>query len=353
MQLCLMIEGQEGVSWPQWLALAEACERHGVPALFRSDHYMNLDLEHPERAALDAWGTTCALAAVTSKLELGTLVSPATFRHPSNLAKLVVTADHVSGGRVTLGVGAGWHEREHEAYGFEFADTQTRMDVLEEQVQIVLGNWGDGRFSFTGRHYTLKDLQAEPKPVRRPHPPLIIGGSGGPRSAKLAATYADEYNTPFPSVRNVSERRERVDRACEQAGRERLPFSIMTSRRGRRRRTRAAGARGAARREDGRRARRAAVGSAPRLGRRHRRSGNRATARVTRCRRRARHVPAAAARRPRGGRAAGRGAGAAGYLTICAPDVCCTDTVADCAVTTGAPTRWTWPAAGRHCERAD
>ena len=100
MQLCLMIEGQEGVSWPQWVALAEACERHGIPALFRSDHYMNLDGEHPERGSLDAWGTICALAAITSTLRLGTLVSPATFRHPSVLARLVVTADHISGGRV-------------------------------------------------------------------------------------------------------------------------------------------------------------------------------------------------------------------------------------------------------------
>ena len=110
-QLCLMIEGQEDVSWPQWLAVAGACERHGVPALFRSDHYMNLDLQHPERTALDAWGTICGLAAVTSTIELGTLVSPATFRHPSNLAKLVTTADQISGGRISLGLGAGWHDR--------------------------------------------------------------------------------------------------------------------------------------------------------------------------------------------------------------------------------------------------
>ena len=111
MQLCLMIEGQEDVSWPQWLALAQACERSGIPALFRSDHYMNLDGQFPDRVALDAWGTICGLAAVTTKLRLGTMVSPATFRHPSNLAKLVVTADHISGGRVELGLGAGWHER--------------------------------------------------------------------------------------------------------------------------------------------------------------------------------------------------------------------------------------------------
>src|ERR1700716_569377 len=100
MDLCLMIEGQEGVTWPQWAALAGACEEHGIPALFRSDHYMNLDGQHPERGSLDAWGTLCALAAVTSTLRLGTMVSPATFRHPSELAKLVVTADHASGGRI-------------------------------------------------------------------------------------------------------------------------------------------------------------------------------------------------------------------------------------------------------------
>jgi F420-dependent oxidoreductase-like protein len=227
-QLCLMIEGQEGVSWPQWQALAEACERHGIPALFRSDHYMNLDGQHPERGSLDAWGTLCALAAVTSTLELGTMVSPATFRHPSELAKLVVTADHVSGGRVSLGLGAGWHEREHEAYGFPFADTRTRMDVLEEQIQIVLGSWDDADFTFDGAHYRLEDLDAQPKPVQRPHPPLILGGSAGRRSARLAAQYGNEYNTPFASLEQAVERRANVLVACEQIGRDPIPFSIMT-----------------------------------------------------------------------------------------------------------------------------
>ena len=120
MELCLMIEGQEGVSWDEWLALAQACEASGIPALFRSDHYLNLDGQHPERGALDAWGTICALAARTTTLRLGTMVSPASFRHPSVLAKLVTTADHVSAGRVELGLGAGWHEREHEAHGFPY-----------------------------------------------------------------------------------------------------------------------------------------------------------------------------------------------------------------------------------------
>jgi F420-dependent oxidoreductase-like protein len=228
-QLCLMIEGQEDVTWPQWLALAKACEQHEIPALFRSDHYMNLDLQHPERAALDAWGTTCALAAVTSKLRLGTMVSPATFRHPSQLAKLVVTADHVSEGRIELGLGAGWHEREHEAYGFPFAPLRTRIDVLEEQLQIILGSWTTQPFSFDGQHYVLRDLIAQPKPVQRPHPPLIMGGSAGPRSASMAARFADEYNTPFPTLEQVVQHRDRISRACEEAGREPIPFSIMTA----------------------------------------------------------------------------------------------------------------------------
>jgi F420-dependent oxidoreductase-like protein len=228
MDLCLMIEGQEGVTWPQWIALAQACEEHGIPALFRSDHYMNLDGQHPERGSLDAWGTLCALAAVTSTVRLGTMVSPATFRHPSELAKLVVTADHASGGRIELGLGAGWHEREHQAYGFPFPPTRTRMDILEEQLQVVLGSWTETDFNFRGEHYELSHLDAQPKPVQQPHPPLIMGGVAGPRSAALAAHYADEYNTVFPTVDDIRTRRAAIAEACERAGREPLPLSIMT-----------------------------------------------------------------------------------------------------------------------------
>ena len=222
-----MIEGQEGVTWPQWRALVAACEQHGIPALFRSDHYQNLDGEHPERGALDAWGTTNALAALTTTLRLGTLVSPASFRHPSVLGKLVVTADHVSGGRIDLGIGAGWHQREHEAYGFPFEPTRVRMDVLEEQLQVLMGTWSDGSFSFDGRHYVLADLDAQPKPVQRPHPPLLMGGSAGPRSAALAARFADEYNTPFPALEDVARLRSAIVEACERAGRDPIPFSAM------------------------------------------------------------------------------------------------------------------------------
>ncbi len=227
MDLCLMIEGQEGVTWPQWGALAATCEQHGIATLFRSDHYMNLDGQHPERGSLDAWGTLNALAAVTSTLRLGSLVSPASFRHPSVLAKLVVTADHVSGGRIDLGLGAGWHEREHEAYGFPFLATRTRVDVLEEQLQVVLGAWENEPFAMRGQHYVLSDLDAQPKPVQQPHPPLIMGGNAGPRSAALAARYADEYNTAFPSLEAARERRTKVQEACERASRDPIPFSAM------------------------------------------------------------------------------------------------------------------------------
>jgi F420-dependent oxidoreductase-like protein len=229
MQLCLMIEGQEGVSWEQWLALARACEQHDVPALFRSDHYLNLDGRDLTRPALDAWGTISALAASTGTVRLGTLVSPVTFRHPSNLAKLVATGDRVSGGRIELGLGAGWHEREHEAYGFEFPPVSARLEMLEEQLQVVLGSWRQAPFSFDGRHYRLDAVDPQPKPVQEPHPPVIMGGNAGPRSAALAARYADEYNTAFPTADQVRQRRARIAEACERAGRDRIPFSVMTA----------------------------------------------------------------------------------------------------------------------------
>jgi len=227
-ELCLMIEGQEGVTWPQWRALAAACEEHGIPTLFRSDHYQNLDGQHPNRGSLDAWGTIIALSALTTDLRLGTLVTPASFRHPSILAKLVVTADHVSGGRIDLGLGAGWHEREHEAYGFPFLPAAERIDVLEEQLEILMGTWSEDDFSFKGKYYELSRLNAQPKPVQRPRPPLIMGGNAGPRSAALAVRFADEYNTPFPSLDQIRTRKANIDQAFERAGRDPIPFSIMT-----------------------------------------------------------------------------------------------------------------------------
>ncbi|HEX5608528.1 MAG TPA: TIGR03560 family F420-dependent LLM class oxidoreductase [Solirubrobacterales bacterium] len=224
-----MIEGQEDVTWPDWLALAAACEEHGVGTMFRSDHYLSVD-DRRERGSLDAWGTIAALAAVTERLRLGTMVSPATFRHPAVLAKAAVTADHVSGGRVEVGIGAGWWEREHELYGFDLPPTGPRLDALEEQMQIVRGHWDPGPFSFEGEHYRAHELDALPKPVQQPRPPLILGGRGGPRSLRLAARYADEYNTVMSTAAQIAELRERLDRACEAEGRDpaSLPLSMMT-----------------------------------------------------------------------------------------------------------------------------
>jgi alkanesulfonate monooxygenase SsuD/methylene tetrahydromethanopterin reductase-like flavin-dependent oxidoreductase (luciferase family) len=219
-----MIEGQEGVTWPQWQAIAAACEQHGVGSLFRSDHYLPLD-GHEERPVLDAWGTLCALAATTTTLRLGTLVSPATFRHPAVVAKLAVTADQVSGGRVALGLGAGWHLREHEAYGFPFPATGERLDVFAEQLEIVRGLWRDGSFRFEGGHYRVGPVDAQPKPQA---PWLIVGGLARPRSAALAARFADEYNTVFATAAECRERRAAVERAWRDAGRSDLRFSLMT-----------------------------------------------------------------------------------------------------------------------------
>src|SRR3954468_13452030 len=165
-RVALMIEGQEDVTWDDWVALADACERSGVEALFRSDHYVSV-MGAGERGSLDAWGTISALAARTSTLRLGTMVSPSSFRHPSVLAKLVATADHVSGGRIELGLGTGWSEVEDTAYGFPFLSMKERMDVLEEQLEIIHeGHWHDGPFSFKGTFYELEELRARPQPVR-------------------------------------------------------------------------------------------------------------------------------------------------------------------------------------------
>jgi F420-dependent oxidoreductase-like protein len=228
MRFAVMIEGQEDVTWEDWLALAETCERLGFEALFRSDHYLSVDGAR-ERGALDAWATLCGLAAVTSTLRLGTLVSPATFRHPSVLAKMAVSADHISGGRVEVGIGTGWNAPEHEAYGFPFPPMKTRMDRLAEQLEIIGGSWADGAFTFHGEHYSVDYLDARPKPVQKPHPPLVMGGKAGPRSAALAARWASEYNVLHVTPDEARARRERLREACREAGRDpdTLRLSLM------------------------------------------------------------------------------------------------------------------------------
>jgi alkanesulfonate monooxygenase SsuD/methylene tetrahydromethanopterin reductase-like flavin-dependent oxidoreductase (luciferase family) len=210
-----MIEGQEGVTWEQWVALARACEASGVDTLYRSDHYLTIG-RGSGAGSLDAWTTIAALAAVTTTLRLGTLVSPVTFRPASVLAKSVVTADHISGGRVELGIGAGWFEAEHEAYGFPFTTARERVALLAEQIETIVRQW-------------TEDERVQPKPVQQPHPPLIVGGNAKPGTLRPAARWADEYNTNGAGPEECRRRRERVDRACEEAGRDpaTLPMSLM------------------------------------------------------------------------------------------------------------------------------
>jgi alkanesulfonate monooxygenase SsuD/methylene tetrahydromethanopterin reductase-like flavin-dependent oxidoreductase (luciferase family) len=215
MRVCLMIEGQEGVSWDQWVSLARAAEEANLDGLFRSDHYRSIVRGEPA-GSLDAWATLAGLAAVTRRIKLGTMVSPVTFRRVPVIAKMVTTVDHISGGRVELGLGAGWFEAEHAAYGFEFPPVRERMDELDRQLAEIVRHW-DGA------------PEIQPKPLQRPHPPIIVGGSAKPRTVRAAVAHADEYNTVWPTVDEVRERKRAVDEAARKAGREPLRFSMMTS----------------------------------------------------------------------------------------------------------------------------
>jgi F420-dependent oxidoreductase-like protein len=230
MRFCLMLEGQEGVTWEQWLAAAETAERLGFEALFTSDHYLS-EQGGPDRGSSDAWTMLGALAARTSTIRLGTLVSPVTFREPAVLAKAATTVDRISGGRVELGMGAGWWEEEHITHGFAFPSVAERFERLEEQLAIVDGLSTQDLFSFPGKHYRLTDATFWPKPVQHPRMPIILGGTTvGPWMQRLIATYADEFNTVGGTVDQVRERLRRARAAVARAGRgqETLCTSFMT-----------------------------------------------------------------------------------------------------------------------------
>jgi alkanesulfonate monooxygenase SsuD/methylene tetrahydromethanopterin reductase-like flavin-dependent oxidoreductase (luciferase family) len=213
MRVCLMLEGQEGIGWEQWLALAHAAEAAGLEALFRSDHYRSIVRGDPA-GSLDAWTILGALAARTERLRLGTMVSPVTFRPAPVLAKAVVTVDHISGGRVELGIGAGWYEPEHSSYGFAFPPPRERFDLLEGQLEQIERQWTHA-------------ADVWPKPVQKPRPPVIVGGRARPRSLRAAIRFADEYNTVSPTVEEARVRRHALDDAALAAGRAPLRFSMM------------------------------------------------------------------------------------------------------------------------------
>lgn len=231
MELRVFTEPQQGASYDDLLAVAQLCEELGFGAFFRSDHYLKMGGVSGLPGPTDAWITLAGIARETSRIRLGTLVTSATFRLPGPLAISVAQVDQMSGGRVELGIGTGWYPNEHDAYGIPFGESfGVRFERLEEQLDIVKGLWttpeGD-TFSYDGQHYRLKDSPALPKPLQRPHPPVILGGFGPKRTPRLAARHADEYNVPFAPTNIVSDRIEAVRIACEKAGRD--PSTLVLS----------------------------------------------------------------------------------------------------------------------------
>ncbi|MGB8649782.1 MAG: LLM class F420-dependent oxidoreductase [Mycobacteriales bacterium] len=219
MQLRIFTEPQQGATYDDLLRVARATEDLGFDAFFRSDHYLTIGGDGGV-GSTDAWVTLAGLARETSRIRLGTLVTPATFRLPGPLAISVAQVDQMSGGRVELGLGTGWYDAEHTAYGIPFPPVGERFDRLEEQLQVVRGLWAaEGPFSFAGEHYQLTDSPALPKPVQRPGPPIVMGGFGARRTPRLAATYADEYNVPFASLADTTAAFDRVRAACADSGR--------------------------------------------------------------------------------------------------------------------------------------
>ena len=220
MDLRIFTEPQQGATYDELLAVARTAESAGFDAFFRSDHYLTMGgdgLPGPT----DAWVTLAGLARETSTIRLGTLVTAATFRLPVVLAISVAQVDQMSGGRVELGLGTGWFEQEHAAYGVPFPPLGERFDRFEEQLQVITGLWdAEGAYSFAGEHYTLVDSPALPKPVQRPHPPVIIGGGGAKRTPRLAATYADGFNLPFATLEATAAAYGRVREAWVATGRE-------------------------------------------------------------------------------------------------------------------------------------
>ncbi len=226
MELCLFTEPQQGASYEQLLAAALSAERNGFHAFFRSDHYLNMGDGSGLPGPTHAWVTLAGLARETSTIRLGTLVSPITFHDPGPLAIMVAQVDAMSDGRVDFGVGAGWFEAEHAAYGLPFGSLGERMTRFEEGIEHIIGLWTmpDGQtYTSTGGQWSFTDSPALPKPFQRPHPPIIIGGQGKKRTPALVAKYAAEFNTPFVPEPDLQEIHSRIFAACEAIGRSEMP----------------------------------------------------------------------------------------------------------------------------------
>ncbi len=233
MRLRIFTEPQQGATYDELLAVAQGAERLGFDAFFRSDHYQRIGEGAPGPGSTDAWMTLAAIGRETTRIRLGTLVTPVTFRFPGPLAIQVAQADAMSGGRVELGLGAGWYDGEHAAYAIPFPATADRFAMLEEQLEIVTGLWktpvGE-QYSFTGKHHSVVASPALPKPVQLPRPPIIIGGWGTKRTPRLAARFADEFNLPFAPVSYFREGCDHVRAACDAIGRDpaTMKFTVAT-----------------------------------------------------------------------------------------------------------------------------
>ena len=229
-QLRIFIEPQQGASYDDQLAVACATEECGFDAFFRSDHYLVMGGRDGLPGPTDSWITLAGLARETRRIRLGTLVTAATFRYPGPLAISVAQVDVMSGGRVELGIGTGWYEAEHRAYGIPFPPVGERFDRFQEQLAIITGLWTTPvgqKFSFEGKCYQVTDSPGLPKPAQQPRPPIVIGGGGPKRTPRLAAMYADDFNVGFQTPEVSAERFERVREACQAVGRD--PASMVYS----------------------------------------------------------------------------------------------------------------------------
>jgi len=221
MDLRIFVEPQQGHTYAQQLDIARAAEEHGFDAFFRSDHYLRIGAGDQGPGPTDSWLTLAGLARETSRIRLGTLLTSATFRYPGPLAIAVAQVDAMSGGRVELGLGAGWYEAEHKAYAIPFPSLGERFDRLTEQLEIITGLWtASGTYNYEGRYYSVTDSPGLPKPVQSPRPPVIIGGFGPVRTPRLAARYGDEYNTAFQPVAEAARLFDATRRSCAEIGRE-------------------------------------------------------------------------------------------------------------------------------------
>jgi len=231
MDLRIFVEPQQGASYEQLLAVAQRAEACGFDGFFRSDHYLKMGDVTGLPGPTDTWVTLGGIARETTTIRLGTLVCSATFRLPGPLAVAVAQVDEMSGGRVELGIGAGWYDDEHVAYGIPFPPLGERFERLEEQLEIITGLWrtpDDSQYSFEGKHYTVVGSPALPKPVQAGGPPVIVGGWGATRTPRLAARFAREFNLPFAPLEAYRDQVAKVRAACEAIGRDpdELTYSV-------------------------------------------------------------------------------------------------------------------------------